>query len=166
MGETHLIVPVAQAEPAIGALRARHDPSAAIGVPAHLTVLGSFLDDPLDAADLADLRAIAAAHLPVSFSLSAVARFDHALYLVPEPPEPFVALTQAIWSRWPAHPPYGDPSREIVPHVTVAVGGFDEAALRRALEPHLPIACHATELWLLSQRADRTWRPAERFAHG
>ncbi len=62
---------------------------------------------PLDAADLAALQSIAAADTPIAFSLTSVGRFDHALYLVPEPAGPFVALTDAIWSRWPAHPPYG-----------------------------------------------------------
>ena len=52
----------------------------------------------------------------------------------PEPREPFVELTQAVWRRWPGHPPYGGAHREIVPHLTLAVGAEDAA--RRGLEVH------------------------------
>jgi hypothetical protein len=163
VGETHLIVPVPQAESAVSAVRAHHDPVARLGVPAHITVLGPFLDDPLGDGDLADLRALVAACAPGAFSLVAVARFDHALSLVPEPAEPFVALTQAIWSRWPACPPYGGAVRDIVPHLTVAMGEFDEAQVRALVEPALPIACRARELWVLAQGVDGRWGPRERM---
>ncbi len=53
--------------------------------------------------------------------------------------------------------------REIVPHLTVAVGEFDETVVRAALEPRLPIECRARELRLVAQRADGMWVPRERF---
>ena len=63
----------------------------------------------------------------------------------PEPPEPFVELTQAVWRRWPDHAPYGGAHREIVPHLTVAVGAEDFYEVRAALEPHLPLRAAARE---------------------
>ncbi|MEU9125154.1 2'-5' RNA ligase family protein [Streptomyces sp. NPDC048506] len=44
-GQTALIVRIPDAEPAARALRARFDPSARAGVPAHVTVLFPFLDE-------------------------------------------------------------------------------------------------------------------------
>ena len=37
--ESALLVAVPEAEPLVGALRLVHDPSAAVGVPAHITIL-------------------------------------------------------------------------------------------------------------------------------
>jgi hypothetical protein len=65
------------------------------------------------------------------------------LFLVPDPAAPFIAV------------------REIVPHLTVAVGAFAADALRAALEPQLPIACRARELWLIAQGPDGTWAPRD-----
>lgn len=44
MGRTALIVPVPEAEAAVSDVRLRHDSSASLGVPAHITVLSSFQD--------------------------------------------------------------------------------------------------------------------------
>lgn len=164
MSETHLILPVPAAEPVVGAHRATLDPSARAGVPAHITVLGPFIErGALTRDDLAALRELFAATSSIEFELARVARFDHALYLEPEPPEPFVELTQAVWRRWPDHAPYGGAHREIVPHLTVAVGAEDFYEVRAALEPHLPLRAAAREAWLIAQRSDNRWVVHRRF---
>src|SRR5712675_2883024 len=58
MAESALIVRVPAAEPHVSGLRARFDPAAALGVPAHVTVLYPFVPpDRITAAVLARVRA-------------------------------------------------------------------------------------------------------------
>ena len=165
MSETHLILPVPAADALVGPYRARLDPSASVGVPAHITLLGPFVErDALRRDDLTALAELFAATPSMRFALVRVARFEHSLYLEPEPAEPFVALIEALWRRWPDHPPYGGAHREIVPHLTVAVGESAFEAVRAALEPRLPLSAEAREAWLIVRTQAGNWAVHRRFA--
>ena len=96
---TALIVVVPEAERAIGALRLRHDRSAALGVPAHITVLFPFVTSSrIDEDALAHVFAPFAAF---DFALDRVERWDDGIvWLHPEPSQPFEELTAAVWKRW------------------------------------------------------------------
>jgi len=95
--QTALIVRVPEAEAAVGALRTRFDPSAALGVPAHITVPHPFMaPDAIDAAVSARIGGIAAATRRFDYRLDTIARFPETLYLAPDPAAPFIALTQAL----------------------------------------------------------------------
>ena len=164
---THLIMPVPAAEPVVGAYRERLDPSAAQGVPAHISVLVPFLElDALGPPELRDLEALFAAAAPIEFRLARVARFPHVLYLAPEPAAPFVELTEAVWRRWPAHPPYEGEFDDIVPHLTVAVGEGPFDHLGRALEARLPIVTTATQVWLIADVTPGAWTRQHSFGLG
>jgi len=121
-------VNVPLAEPLVGDLRQRFDATTELGVPAHITVLVPFMDPQhitpavLDRAQDA-LNRVAA----FSFSLSRVARFPATVYLAPEPPEPFIALTKALVDAFPDFQPYGGEHQGVVPHLTVAHGDPFEA---------------------------------------
>jgi 2'-5' RNA ligase superfamily protein len=157
-GETCLIVPVPVAEAAVGGHRGRLDPSAADGAPAHITVLSPFLRiDAVRAEEQARLRALFAIADPIPFSLTRVARFPGVLFLAPEPSERFVALTEAVWRRWPERPPYEGAYDQVIPHLTVGVGQADFADVERALTPLLPIAATAEEVWLLVRSEAGRW---------
>lgn len=162
---TALIVPVPGAASAVDGWRERtcaDRPSA--GVPPHVTLLFPFvpaaeIDDRL----VDDLRALFAGHDPFSFELRAPRRFPGALYLAPEPAEPFLALIHAAARRFPDFPPYAGeiPLASIVPHVTVAHGEselLDEA--EAGVRPSLPIPAFAREVVLLEElEPDRgRWR--------
>jgi 2'-5' RNA ligase len=162
--ESALIVPVPQAESVVQSFRARFDPAAPLGVPAHITVLYPFLvPEALDQPVCDELGAIFAGVPPFPFTLGSVARFPDAVYLAPQPTEPFSRLTAAIATRWPQTPPYGGIYDEIVPHLTVAhtVKTIVEN-IRREIEPNLPIACVAREAWLMAKRGDG-WVVERRF---
>ena len=137
--ESALLIAVPEAEPLVGALRAQHDPSAAAGVPAHVTILYPFvpperIDDGVDDA----VRSVVAGHRSFAFSLRTAERFeDGLLWLEPSPPEPFLALIEALADRFPEYPPYGGEIDVIVPHVTVAMQGSLE--MHGALSAGLPI---------------------------
>lgn len=173
MAESALVVLVPEAEPLVGHFRARHDPSAAEGVPAHVTLLYPFAPpDRVDEAVPDVLRALFAPVPPFRFALTAARRLPGGvLYLAPEPADPFRQLTLAIWRRFPATPPYGGRHPDIVPHLTVAQMA-DALALDRvaaefsaATQGRLPIAAHAAEVALLDNRAGR-WRTNATFRLG
>ena len=111
--------------------RERYDPSAAAGLPAHITLLYPFKPpDDINAAVLNSLRRLFAKVAPFRFSLGIVRRFDApvaVLYLAPEPDEVFRQLTMPIWQRYPEKPPYRGSFEEIVPHLCLA----QLASLRR-----------------------------------
>src|SRR5687767_4670951 len=100
MAESALVVLVPEAEPMVAAFRDQHDPAAAAGVPAHITLLYPFKPpNEIDARACTVLRECFAHCTPFDFSLGAVRRFpaEAVLYLAPEPDEPFRQLTLAIW---------------------------------------------------------------------
>jgi hypothetical protein len=155
---TALIVPVPEAEPTVGVLRLRHDPSAARGVPAHVTVLFPFL--PPEEIDMAVLEVVFAGFPAFEFELDRVERFDDGVvWLRPEPSAPFVDLTAVVQEHWPDYPPYEGAFDEVVPHLTVSASGPVELDLPK------PIAARATEVALyVEDEATGDWSHLASFA--
>lgn len=157
-GQTALVVLVPEAETAIGAIRAAHDPSAARGVPAHVTVLLPFVPAGEWSSEV-DLRvaAVFRQHEPFDARFRRSARFGtNTLYLVPEPSEPFVALTNAVVAEFPAYPPYRGAHAEVIPHLTLAddsADAVDAAALAHAATA--PFTTRVSGVTLLVQRDGR-----------
>jgi 2'-5' RNA ligase len=169
--ESALVVMVPEAEPLVRPFRARHDPSAAAGVPAHITLLYPFLaPDAVDARVRDGLRALFSGFAPISFALASIRRFPDVLYLAPDPDEPFRQLTLAIWRRYQT-PPYGGKWPDIVPHLSVAQIA-DAAQLDRVADEfapaaarQLPITADASVVTLLENRSGR-WETCEIFDLG
>jgi 2'-5' RNA ligase len=171
MPTTALIVPVPEAEPWVADLRARFDPSAAEGVPAHVTVLVPFapLAD-LDPAALARLSAALRATPAFDFTLARVGRFERTAWLAPEPAAPFVALTRAVVHAFPGWLPYGGAFDVLVPHLTAAEGDAAAAeAVAAELQARLarlarlgPLRgrCQAVELF---ENREPRWVAVRRF---
>lgn len=141
--ESAVLVPLPEAEGAVGRFRAELDRSAAWGVPAHVTVLYPFrMPDGIDDQVLAALVAAVAAVPAFEVTLTRTAWFrDDVLWLAPEPDQPFRDLTSAVHRRFPDCPPYRGAYPELVPHLTVGhdapVDVLRSAAT--AITPHLPI---------------------------
>jgi 2'-5' RNA ligase len=160
--QSALIVPVPTAEPAVAKWRARHDPSAALGMPAHVTVLYPFLTpDAITHAVEQDLESVLSPYPAFPFRLVGVDRFPGVLYLATEPAEPFRELTAALHERWPDHPPYGGAFEKVVPHVTV-VQTSEPPEVVPELEKAVPIEAEATEVWLMAER-HHYWSLLRRF---
>jgi 2'-5' RNA ligase len=108
--ETALIVPIPEAEDAVGSLRATLDRSASWGVPAHVTVLYPFLPpDDVNSDVLAALNDIISATPRFDIALAHTDWFDDtAVWLAPLPDWPFRDLTSAVWRRFPDTPPYSE----------------------------------------------------------
>jgi 2'-5' RNA ligase superfamily len=159
MGETALVVLVPEAEPLIADHRLRYDPSAAVGVPAHVTVLYPFRSvvDDVAAGVVADL----ASRVPAfDVTFATLARFPgEVVYLVPDPSEPFRGLTASAVESFPDCPPYGGAVPDPIPHLTVADGVNEVTAnaLAAEVQPRLPITARVGHLTLIAQDHTRRW---------
>jgi hypothetical protein len=178
--ETALLVAVPEAEPAVGEHRARLDPSARVGVPAHLTVLYPFLPPAaIDDAVLTSLRRLFAGFAPFDVTLDRVSWFDEdVVWLAPSDDRPFRALISATRTAFPQCPPYGNQYADVIPHLTIG-DRDDPGALRAAAEAvrgYLPVAARITEVTLMAGPAPGgpggpgtppgRWRPLAAFPLG
>lgn len=172
VAEAALVVLVPEIEPLVASFRQKYDPSAAQGVPAHITVNypfvpGTHLSPELDES-LHDLFAM---YGPFPFRLERLSRFPDVLYLAPEPDLPFRELTELVSARFPNSPPYGGEFEEVVPHLTIAQSGDDrvlqqlEIQISCLAEGILPIDLRADEVWLLIQKSE-TWTRARAYKLG
>lgn len=154
--EAALVILVPEVEGLVGRFRLEHDPSAAAGVPAHVTINYPFVpamrgDDGLDS----KLMTLFASVSPFPYSIQRIARLANLLYLAPEPAEPFHRLIDLVAGRFPESLPYGGLHRQVIPHLTVAESEDEEvlasveAELGPLLEPRFPIACRADDVWLI-----------------
>jgi 2'-5' RNA ligase len=158
--QTAVIVAVSEAEPAVREPRARLDRAAGWGVPAHVTVLFPFVAPA--AVDDALVRRLAAAVATVpafECSFAGCGWFDEdVLWLAPQPDEPFRALTTAVWSAFPDHPPYEGEYDDLQPHLTVAQRGDGGVAELREIEavvvPRLPITTRVDRVSLIAGSQD------------
>jgi len=171
--ESALVVVVPEAEQLVGPFREKYDPSAAAGMPPHITLLYPFKPpDDISEAELGNLSLCFACLGQFDFSLAAIRRFaGGVLYLAPEPDEPFRRLSLVIWQRYPKVPPYGAKYSNIVPHLTVAQLA-DERQLdhiadqfARASQGKLPIRATASEIALVEKRAG-SWQARTTLALG
>ena len=156
MPRTALIVAIPEAEPAVGALRLAGDSSAALGVPAHVTILYPFAE----AADVDEpaIAGVVGSFPAFEFELDRVERFDDGLvWLHPEPSAPFAALTESLWRRFPEYPPYEGVHDVVIPHLTVSEVPVD-------IDVALPIRATARGVTLIEQAADGRWSGRRVFA--
>jgi 2'-5' RNA ligase len=161
--ETAVVVPVPAAEPVVGVHRARLDPAAGWGVPAHVTVLYPFVAPELIGPRVLAALARAVATVPAfDAAWCRTAWFEPAvLWVAPEPAEPFRALTAAVVKEFPDHPPFGGVYPEVVPHLTVGNGApvQEMRAAERAIRPLLPFAMRVVHVQVLAGTTiDRSWR--------
>jgi 2'-5' RNA ligase len=166
--DTALIVPIPEAEAAVGTWRSRFDPSARFGVPAHVTVLHPFVpwselgDELLEAAGTVVRR-----HPSFSASLVRVERRSGVVWLRVEPEDDLRALTAAVWEHWPDYPPYEGRFEDVIPHLTIAESGEGEVPeeVDADVAGHLPIRFRATGVDLVRYTAGR-WSAIARFPLG
>lgn len=159
VGESAIIVPIA-VPVGIMRLRERMDPSAADGVPAHVTLLYPFMPP----SGLTDglrrrLGQIIASEPVFSVTFASVARWPNLVYLPPEPAQPFRRLTAALVAAFPDFPPYSGRHAEVVPHLTVAQDVSDDyyAAAEHALPQMLPVRHIVREAWLIGHSPEQPW---------
>jgi 2'-5' RNA ligase len=164
--ESALVVLVPEADGAVDQWRQELDPSAALGLPAHITLLYPFAEPLAMTEDVISAIARAIGGLDAfDYQLDEVRWFDDTtVWLAPNPAEPFVALTRSLSRAFPEFPRYGGAVGDsIVPHLTVG----DQAPHERMCEAAdglagvLPIPARAREVALLfGSREASSWRIA------
>ena len=167
--ESALIIAIPEAEPLVKSWRDRFDSSAAVGVPAHITILYPF-KSPHAITPLvqAELRQLFAQFASFDFALPELRRFPQVLYLAPSPAAPFQALTQAVVERYPDCPPYGGEFAEITPHLTLVDSGTPDqldTIERDFTHQHgaqLPVRATASEVFLIDNTSGR-WEVRQAF---
>jgi 2'-5' RNA ligase len=171
MPQNALIVRVPEAEGYVKDLRERFDPSAGLGVPAHITVLFPFMPPEQVSESVRATIATAFAQVaPFAFALRRGGRFAATASLMPEPAEPFIALTNALVASFPQFPPYGGAHTCVVPHLTVADGDpanvdIAERELSRLLKLRGPVQSTCSSVTLLENSSGR-WEELHVFELG
>ncbi|HEX7270910.1 MAG TPA: 2'-5' RNA ligase family protein [Casimicrobiaceae bacterium] len=169
MPESAIIVLTPEAEPLVGRFRERFDPSAKMGLSAHITVLYPFVQpDHITEAVTTEVREFAERRSGFTYRLNSTGRFADTLYLAPHPAKPFVDLVKGLVEHFPAHLPYRGRFNSIVPHLTVAHGdGLPLDELERELCGHalLHVGINAScEMLVLIENTSGLWRVREQFA--
>ena len=160
-GEPHLTaiaVLFPELEPLLGPVRAAATEDGARDMPPHVTLIVPFADTARVDALAPEVRRALAGFRPFDVSFATIERWPETLYLVPDPAEPFVAMTEALVAEFPESPPYGGAFDEIVPHLTVAHGAGDEFdGIAAELAPALPLRARVERAWLMADEPDG-WR--------
>ena len=163
--QSAVLVPVPEAESAIGRLRARLDRAAGWGVPAHVTVLFPFVPPDVITGTVIEMAAAAVASVRAfrcEFARTGWFGQD-VVWLAPEPAAPFRALTSAVHAMFPGFPPYGGAHADVVPHLTIGdqPGGGSGAlgAAEAEVRSALPIQAQVLRAWLMTgAQAPGSWR--------
>ncbi len=168
-GESALVVLIPEAEPLVNRFRDLYDPSAAWGVPAHVTVLYPFKPHELiSQEDQIALKTMCRSFPPFHLIFSQIMEFPDTLFLAPNSPEPLIEITRAVVNQFPDYPPYGAAFNEIVPHLTVAQSEDVEEMHRirvnftEVAHSLLPIYSEVKEIVLMDDFNGR-WEIRERF---
>jgi len=173
LASTALVVLVPEADPVVSGVRARHDPSVQLGVPAHVTLLFPFMPPEAVSASVEGLlRSWFTGFESFSVRFDRVCRWPQEAYLAPHPDEQFIALTRGLAAEFPEYPPYEGRHADIVPHLTVAQGnavaaerGADEMAAALAKAGPIQSVCRAATLL---ENSSGSWLVMHTFpfAHG
>lgn len=164
MGETALIIEVPESEFLVGELRSELDEIASKGVPAHITVVYPFMPVArLSDAVVSTLQSLTSGFKLFSFELTEWSRFESALWLRPNPEEPFQELTRKVVELFPEFQPYGGKHASVQPHLTVAQ--FDKSEREAPKWKHivestkhsLPIACNASGMAVYVNKDSGKW---------
>ncbi len=171
--ESAILVPVPEAEPVVGRLRARLDRSANRGIPAHVTVLYPFVPPEQITAAAIDKAAAAVASVPgFDCRFAGTDWFgNEVVWLAPEPADPFRALTAAVHAAFPQYAPFGGVFADVIPHLTIGDRPEGGRGVLRAAEAEvlraLPIHTKVSQAWLMTgTQARDSWQLRAIFALG
>ena len=153
---------------ALEAIRLSHVDNARLGVPAHVTLLFPFVPAPdITGQVVARARAAIAGIAGFDVTFHEVTSFDPGpasegvVWLAPDPPRPFRAMTESLGAAFPDHPPYEGLHDEVIPHLTLAERAGDIAGLQNAVRPHLPFRRSVSSAVLLVEEPDGRWQARE-----
>ena len=148
--------------PAVAAARYDLDRYGEDEIELHVTLLYPFVPRrELEPDAVASLRSFFAERPAPVFALASVEAFDEGVtYAAPRPDEPLIRLVGELAERYPETPPYGGIHDDVVPHATLAKDDSD-GAVRKRIEPLLPVECRPSRASLYEEFEPRRWRELE-----
>lgn len=152
--QSAVLIPVPDAESVVAPWRHVHDPVAAVGVPAHVTLMVPWLPpEQIDDEVVGRLRHVLSDVVAFDFSLTGIGWFGHrVLWLAPEPAGPFCELTERLSASFGTLP-WDGAFADVVPHLTVGHAGVGEGSALGAaamfVSEQLPVRCRAREVWVM-----------------
>src|SRR5512140_2866235 len=100
--ESALVASIPEAEALVASFRKRYDPAAAVGVPAHVTILYPFKSPTQLTTELISrLESIFLQFPSFTVAFPEVKQFPDTLYLMPAPAKPFRQLTERLVEHFP-----------------------------------------------------------------
>ncbi|HEY4345300.1 MAG TPA: 2'-5' RNA ligase family protein [Parvibaculum sp.] len=173
---TALVLHIPEAEHIVSSWRKLHDPSAAEGMPAHVTLVYPFrAKEEIDAEDEVSLAHLFAQSAPFDLHFHETRRFPatSVLWLAPQNPAPVVSLVRALGIAFPQHLPYAGAHPDTVPHLTVVSLKTSDAPELDRIEreflgearSHLPLKARV-EAASLFHNDGTGWREVKRFRLG
>lgn len=167
--ESALVVLIPEVENLVKSFREQYDPSATVGVPAHVTILYPF-KPPYELTNevITNLQELISRIPCFRILFQKLEEFPDVLYLSPIPAEPFQHLTEIIVEKYPETPPYGGAFEEIIPHLTVAqvndIQSLDKIAcqFRMSVQGRLPISARVTTVSLMDNSSG-SWKIRAQF---
>jgi 2'-5' RNA ligase len=145
-------------------LRRRRVGNAAVGVPAHVTLLHPFVEPgDLSPTVRRRLAGVAARHAAFDYVQAAFAEWPDAFYVSVNPPEPFKRLYRDLQAAFPDWPIYGwsaADTLEFEPHITIAdrEGKLKPGVREDPVWSALPRPARAEAIDLIATRPDGRWR--------
>ena len=166
--ETALVIAVPEAEELVGHWRETLDPSAADGMPAHVTLAYPFRDGArIGRGTEAALAGIFLSVSSFEVVFAGVERFPGVLWLAPENPKPFAMLETMLRDAFPDL----RPAHDFVPHLTLAhlpeddreqLGRIERGFLLEAGD-RLPLRARIGEIVLMERGETGSWAERRRF---
>ena len=157
-----LAILVPEAEHLVAPFRLKYDPSAAEGMPAHITINYPFMPgQDVGVEVLQKLVRTSSSMARFEYSLIKTNRFPGVLYLEPSHRTLISELIEIVAREFPESPPYGGEFEEINPHLTIAHGWteseVDDIADRfdAAAAGKLPIHSSVSEIWLVDNKSGK-----------
>jgi len=162
-----VLVPALEAGLLVRDLRMQYDPSAAAGVPPHVTLMFPFVRPPDLTEQIIDILAgMIGRARAFDFALTQVGQFEQGVvYLEPEPAAPFAHLTRKIGRQFGLLSFGGAFGDNPVTHLTVAILGSasKRQELVAQLDTELPIRVRAEEAWLMVGANSTSWKIVRRM---
>jgi hypothetical protein len=146
LAQMWLLLMTPGAEPVVDGWRAKHDPAASFGIPAHVTVRTPFLR-PERWRDSA--LSLLERFLPTEVTLARLEDRPGGLVIVVEPDDELREITEACTSAWPELPPHKGNRPDLAYHVTVVrtVSDSIRTQASETIAPRLPLRVAGTEMW-------------------
>jgi 2'-5' RNA ligase len=167
--EAALDVHIPEVEPLVASFRDQYDPSAAKGMPVHITINYPFIPGVSPNENLYQGLAELFSKIDAfTFTFNQFGRFPDVIYLEPEQNAPFKELIEKVADRFPESPPYGGAFDRVVPHLTIAHATDEkllssiEHQLKELAPLYLPMMIQVERVWLMDNRSG-SWQEQKSF---